>query len=104
MHRARLALLAGIALAASALPGLAEASVCKPAVSAVGHGQNIEPSLPDFGVGHARAEARKLWRAKVKSLYGIAYARLARAHDITYAEEGGAGQIYVTLTARPCRP
>jgi len=76
---------------------------CKAAISATGHGQAIEKHRFDYGAGYAMAQAQKLWRKAVIAADGPAYANLADAHDVKYSQNRGAGQIYVTLTARPCR-
>jgi hypothetical protein len=104
-----LALLAVCGLAAAAMfaPVTAQSAyythVCRKPVQAVGHGQAIEPGRFDFGVGYAKRQARHRWAIKVTQLYGHSFSYLARARHVTYSVDRGAGQIYVTLTASPCR-
>ena len=90
-------------LAAGAVSTSAEAKVCKAPVEATGHGQNVEPSLPDYGDAYAKKDARKKWRAAVIAADGLAFAKLSKAKSITYTPDAGAGQIYEVLKATPCK-
>jgi len=92
----------GLMLAVTLVPAEADAKVCRAAVEATGHGQAVEPSLPDYGVGYARKQARKTWIQAVIASDGKRFANLARARHVRYSEDRGAGQIYITLKATPC--
>lgn len=81
----------------------AEAKVCKAPIEATGHGQNVEPSLPDYGDAYAKKDARKNWRAAVIAADGLAFAKLSKAKSITFTPDAGAGQIYEVLKATPCK-
>jgi len=78
-------------------------SICKAPVLGYGHGQQVEPSLPDFGEPYARRVALADWVKKVSQLYGHGFANIRHARHVSYVNDPGAGQINMTLTASPCR-
>lgn len=92
----------GLLFAATTLAPAASASVCRAPVEATGHGQAVEPSLPDYGVGYARRQARHLWAQSVIASDGARFANLRHARHVGYSEDRGAGQIYIVLKATPC--
>jgi len=92
-------LLLGLAAPASAAPY----GACRAPIAATGHGQAIEPSLPDYGVGYARRQAIHIWVQNVIAADGRRFGNLRRARNVSFSEDRGAGQIYITLKAAPCR-
>jgi len=80
----------------------ADAAVCRAPIQAIGHGQAIEPSLPDFGVAYARNQAIHIWTHIVMATDGRRFANLRRARRVSFSEDRGAGQIYITQIATPC--
>jgi hypothetical protein len=86
-----------------ALSAGAQAAVCKAPIEVTGHGQNVEKSLPDFGDAYAKRQARNMWRAAVIKADGLAFANLAKARNVTWTPDAGAGQIYEILKATPCK-
>ena len=97
---------AGLVLAATSItiaPANAFYGACRAPFEATGHGQAMEPTLVDYGQAYARRMARQKWIAAVAATDGARYSYLRNAHDVSYSEDRGAGQIYITLKATPCR-
>lgn len=88
--------------AASFTPAAADAKVCRAPIEATGHGQAVEPSLPDYGTHYARRQARHNWKLAVIAADGVRFSFLSHARHVGYSEDRGAGQIYITLKATPC--
>jgi len=90
-------------VACNASASAANYGACRAPVSATGHGQAIEPSLPDFGVAYARRQAIHIWVQNVIAADGPRFGNIRHARNVSFSEDRGAGQIYITLKATPCR-
>jgi hypothetical protein len=93
----------GLLFAFAASADAANYGACRAPIAATGHGQAVEPSLPDYGVGYARRQAIHIWVQNVIAADGPRFAHFRRARNISFTEDRGAGQIYITLKATPCR-
>jgi hypothetical protein len=103
MSRAAFVLATSVLAAACLAPASANAAACRAPIEATGHGQAVEPSLPDYGVGYARNQAIHLWIKSVIAADGPRFADFRHARHVSFSEDRGAGQIYITLKATPCR-